>query len=67
MLFAVRVNLDHFIRDLQEGDPFVWTLVVVMVIGAAVGLYRKYQAMTAESSLGSTPPPDGNFPTQGPQ
>jgi len=66
MLFAVHVNLDHFVRDLMEGDPFVWTLVVVMVIGAAVGLYRKCQAMSSESALGATPP-EGNFPAQGPE
>jgi len=66
MLFAVHVNLDDFVRDLMEGDPFVWALVVMMVIGAAVGLYQKFQAMKSESALGATPP-EGNSPAQGPE
>lgn len=50
MLLAVRVNLDHFIRDLQEGDPFVWTLVVVVVIATAFGAYQKIRAASGSST-----------------
>lgn len=47
MLYAVTVNLDHFIRDLQNGDPFVWTIAILMVAFTVFGLYQKYRASCA--------------------
>jgi hypothetical protein len=44
MLIAVRVNLDHFIRDLMAGDPVVWTIVAGVVFFTALSAYRKYRA-----------------------
>jgi len=57
MLFAVRVNLDHFIRDLQEGDPFVWAILVGMILCTGVGLYRQYRQWAASRTTGT---PDAN-------
>ena len=62
MIFGVTVNLDHFVRDLMEGDPFVWTLVVVVVIASVVGMYRKYRAATAENTPDPNQQPGANVP-----
>jgi uncharacterized membrane protein len=51
MLLGLTVNLDHFIRDLMEGDPFVWTLVVVVVIATVVGAYQKYRARSNSNAV----------------
>ena len=51
MLFAVvRVNFDHFVRDLREGNPVVWAIVVGMVLCTGFGLYRKCRNWTATTT-----------------
>jgi len=49
MLLAVRVNLDHFVRDLMEGDPFVWTIAVLMVVFTGFGIYQKLRSCSGSS------------------
>lgn len=50
MLFAAtRVNLDHFVRDLANGDPVVWGILIAMVGFTAFGIYQKYRAFSRPS------------------
>ena len=46
MIFAVRVDFDHFLRDLQAGDPVVWAIVVGSVLLTGFSLYRKYRTFS---------------------
>ena len=46
MFFAVTVNFDHFVRDLQAGDPVVWAIVAGMLLFTGFALYRKYRTFT---------------------
>lgn len=41
MLLAVRINLNDFIRDLQEGDLFVWGIVVGVVFFSLLSAWQK--------------------------
>jgi hypothetical protein len=50
MLLAVRVNLDHFIRDLMEGDPVVWAIVVGVVLFTAFGAWQKYRSRAIQNT-----------------
>jgi hypothetical protein len=46
MLLArvVRVNLDHFIRDLMAGDLVVWGIVIGVVFFTGLGIYQKLRS-----------------------
>jgi hypothetical protein len=48
MLLArvVRVNLDHFVRDLMAGDLVVWGIVIGVVFFTGLGIYQKVRALT---------------------
>jgi hypothetical protein len=45
LLGATRVNMDHFMRDLAAGDPFVWGLVIVFGGLSVFGLYQKFRSL----------------------
>ena len=44
LLAATRVNMDHFVRDLAAGDPFVWGLVIVFGGLSIFGLVLKFRS-----------------------
>ena len=44
LLAATRVNMDHFVRDLAAGDPFVWGLVIVFGGLGIFGLVQKFRS-----------------------
>jgi hypothetical protein len=46
MLLArvVRVNLDHLVRDLMEGDLVVWGIVIAVVFFSGLGIYQKLRS-----------------------
>jgi len=48
LLAYTSVNFDHFIRDLKDGDPVVWLIVVGMVLSTAFGIYRKYRTFSTK-------------------
>jgi hypothetical protein len=56
MLLArvVRVNLDHFIRDLMEGDLVVWGIVIGVVFFTGLGIYQKWRSLTPKQSEADT-------------
>jgi hypothetical protein len=56
MLLAVRVNLDHFIRDLMAGDPVVWAIVAGVVFFSGLGAYQK---LKSSSTCGAGAAMDG--------
>jgi len=41
MLLTVRINLTHFIRDLQEGDLVTWAIVVGVVFFSLLSSWQK--------------------------
>lgn len=51
MLLArvVRVNLDHFVRDLMEGDLVVWGIVIAVVFFSGLGIYQKLRTLAPKS------------------
>ena len=49
MLLAVRVNLDHFVRDLMAGDPVVWAIALGMVFFSGLGIYQKFRSVPTEN------------------
>ena len=57
MLLAVRVNLDHFIRDLAAGDPVVWAIVAGVVFFSGLGAYQK---LSRSSTCGAGAAMDGD-------
>jgi hypothetical protein len=57
MLLAVRVNLDHFMRDLIAGDPVVWAIVAGVVFFSGLGAYQK---LRRSSTCGSAAAMDGD-------
>jgi hypothetical protein len=54
MLLArvVRVNLDHFIQDLREGDLVVWGILIAMVFFTGLGIYQKLRSFAAQKTAG---------------
>jgi hypothetical protein len=48
MLLAVRINLNDFVRDLQEGDLFVWGIVVGVVFFSSLSAWQKLRGQSAE-------------------
>ena len=52
MLLArvVRVNLDHFIRDLMAGDLVVWGIVIGVVFFSGLGIYQKLRSATKNAT-----------------
>ena len=48
MIFSVTVDFDHFMRDLQAGDPVVLAIVAGMLLFSGIALYRKYRTFTTE-------------------
>jgi hypothetical protein len=49
MLFAAtRVNLTHFVRDLQEGDLVTWGIVIAVVFFSLLSAWQKLRSETAE-------------------
>jgi hypothetical protein len=50
MLLAVRINLTHFIRDLQEGDLFVWGIVVGVVFFTLLSWWQKLRSLMEPTS-----------------
>jgi hypothetical protein len=51
MLLAVRVNLDHFLRDLAAGDPVVWTIVAAVVFFTALSAYQQYRTRASAKAV----------------
>ena len=51
MLLArvVRVNFDHFIRDLMAGDLVVWGIVIAVVFFTGLGIYQKLRSYKTTS------------------
>jgi len=54
MLLArvVRVNLDHFIRDLMAGDLVVWGIVIGVVFFSGLAMYQKWRSFAAKKTAG---------------
>lgn len=50
MLLAVRINLTHFVRDLQEGDLFVWGIVVGVVFFTLLSWWQKLRGLAESAS-----------------
>lgn len=50
MLLAVRINLTHLIRDLQEGDLFVWSIVVGVVFLTLLSWWQKLRDLAEPTS-----------------
>jgi len=51
MLLArvVKVNLDHLVRDLMEGDLVVWGIVIAVVFFTGLGIYQKLRSYKTTS------------------
>lgn len=47
LVAATRVNLDNFIKDLMEGDLFVWGIVFAVVFFTGLQAYQKYRSFSS--------------------
>ena len=47
---VVKVNLDHFVRDLMAGDLVVWGIVVGVVFFTGLGIYQKLRSRAPKNA-----------------
>jgi hypothetical protein len=50
MLLAVRVNFEHFLRDVMAGDPVVWLIILGVAGFSAFSFYKKCLASSQKAT-----------------
>lgn len=50
LLAATRVNLTHFLQDLQEGDLVTWGIVIAVVFFSLLSAWQKLRGQAEWTS-----------------